>query len=272
MSLPYYKRYTRDLFDGTIGMGFENKLVYGWIIDLIMHHDGRLRDNPRYIAGQLECSVRKWNSIRKNLLEMDKIYIENGFISNLRADKEQISLSKFRDKQREKAKSPRKNNGVLQNPAKPKPSHTDTDTDILDDEDAGARDWKQIHKACLEAADPCLDQSAKMLMNFSKLRHWLEADPPCDLERDIIPTLKHVANRSKKQDVRSWNYFQRAVFDARDERLNTVHESSQKGNRNAGNYNGRSNGATSRDSRKAAAISWEDTFARVLLDRANKSR
>ena len=144
--------------------------------------------------------------------------------------------------------------------------------DIIDDEDAGARDWKQIHKACLEAADPCLDQSAKMLMNFSKLRHWLEADPPCDLERDIIPTLNHVANRSKKQDVRSWNYFQRAIFDARDERLNTDHESSQKGNRNAGNYNGRSNGATSRDNRKANTVSWEKAFADVLLDRENKSR
>ena len=144
--------------------------------------------------------------------------------------------------------------------------------DIIDDEDAGARDWKKILEACLEAADPSLDQSAKMLMNFSKLRHWLEADPPCDLERDIIPTLKHVANRSKKRDVRSWNYFQRAVFDARDERLNTDHESSQKGNRNAGNYNGRSNGATNRDSRKANTVSWEKAFADVLLDRANKSR
>ena len=129
MSLPYYKRYTRDLIDGTIGMGFELKLTYAFVIDLIMHHDGKLRDNPRYIAGVLECSVRKWNKLRSDLIEMGKIYVENDFIFNFRATFEAESLSKYRDKQAENGRKSNKNKGVSKNSLKPKLNHTDTDTD-----------------------------------------------------------------------------------------------------------------------------------------------
>ena len=207
-------------------------------------------------------------------------YIASQSEKGKKSARKRAKFSRENDEEKKQKQSPKslKNNQSdltdveTEHSTESQPAVAEAVTEVIIDEDAGARDWKQILEACIEAADPCLDQSAKMTMNFSKIRHWTETNPPCDLEQDIIPTLKRVANRSKKQDVRSWNYFQRAVFDARDERLNTDHQSSQKGNRNAGNYNGRSNGATSRDNRKAAANSWEDTFARVLLDRANKSR
>ena len=129
MSLPYYKRYTRDILDGTVGMGFELKTAYSFVLDLIYHHNGSLADEPRYIAGQLECSVRKWTKIRQKLIDLDKIQISGGFVTNYRAVSELESLGKFQDKQKINAQKPRVYGGKRKNLAKPKPNHTDTDTD-----------------------------------------------------------------------------------------------------------------------------------------------
>jgi uncharacterized protein YdaU (DUF1376 family) len=67
--LPYYKRFPRDLIDGTIGMPFEEKVTYAFILDLIYMHAGKLPDDARYISGLLGCSIRKWNGIRSALIE-----------------------------------------------------------------------------------------------------------------------------------------------------------------------------------------------------------
>lgn len=122
--LPYYKAYPRDFIEATVGFSFEVKCAYRVIIDLIYMHGGRLRDDDRYISGQLGCSIRKWKSIRNQLIEIDKLNISQGFLSNNRADKELESLSKLQEKQRENAYCRNKNNDLQ----KPWQSHTEPDT------------------------------------------------------------------------------------------------------------------------------------------------
>lgn len=119
-SLPYYKRYTRDILDATAGMDFEVKGAYSLLIDLMYHHNNELRDNPRFIAGTLNCSVRKWNSIRQILIDAGKIEIISGLIRNYRVDKETEILRTFQDKQAEKGKKPWKNNTKYKATAQPK--------------------------------------------------------------------------------------------------------------------------------------------------------
>jgi len=132
--LPYYPRYPRDLFEGTAGMPFEMKGAYGLVLDLIyMMGERGLPDDSQFIAGHLGCSVRKWNSLRKGLIERGKLHVENGIISNFRADKEKITQRKLRDKNAENARRPRKNKDLQQ----PNASHTDTDTE-RDTEEANA--------------------------------------------------------------------------------------------------------------------------------------
>ncbi|MGB1214857.1 MAG: DUF1376 domain-containing protein [Pikeienuella sp.] len=123
--LPYYPRYPRDLIEGTLGMTFEEKTTYGFILDLIYLQGGYLPDDPRYIAGVLSVSVRKWNSLRSVLIKTGKIKVSGEFLTNYRALIELKKLSKYQDKQRENASGPRKNKGL----EKPAPNHTDTDTD-----------------------------------------------------------------------------------------------------------------------------------------------
>jgi uncharacterized protein YdaU (DUF1376 family) len=111
-SLPYYKKYPRDFLEGTAKMPLLLKGAYSLILDLIYIHRGGLPNDSRYIAGQLGCSVRQWNSLRNQLEVLGKIHIENEVISNFRADKEEIILRKFQDKQSENARGSNKNKGL----------------------------------------------------------------------------------------------------------------------------------------------------------------
>lgn len=97
--LPYYKRYPRDLLEGAAGMGFELKTAYALVLDLIYLHHGRCPDDARYVAGQLECSVRMWTSIRQRLIDKGKIFIDGDRFGNSRANFELENLSRFSEKQ-----------------------------------------------------------------------------------------------------------------------------------------------------------------------------
>lgn len=130
MSLPYYKRFPRDFFEGTIGMAFETKCAYGLVLDMIYMRDGQLPDDPRYISGMLGCSVRKWNSIRSELIEAGKLHCENGIISNFRADYLCEERRTYQDKQAENRARPNKINVVKSPPSPPEHHHTEPDTDI----------------------------------------------------------------------------------------------------------------------------------------------
>ena len=125
MSLPYYKRFPRDFLEATIGFSLELKGAYAIVLDLIYMRGGRLPDDPQYIAGQLGCSVRKWNSLRAELVSIGKLSVENGLISNSRADVLLEETRTFREKQAENRSHPNKNKAEQS----PKPDHTEPDTD-----------------------------------------------------------------------------------------------------------------------------------------------
>lgn len=110
-------------------MSFELKGAYSILLDLIYMQGGELPDDPRYISGLLGMSVRKWNSIRKDLLAMGKIHINGTSISNYRAIIELESLRKLQEKQRENRSGPNKNNDL----EKPRFDHTEPepDTELL---------------------------------------------------------------------------------------------------------------------------------------------
>lgn len=127
--LPYYKAYPRDFFEGTIGLDFEDKAAYRLLLDLIYMHGGRLADDPRFIAGHLGCSVKKWNSLRLAILATGKIIVSDGYLGNLRADKELDSLKIMQGRQRENASKSKKIKDVAKATAEPKHSHTEPEPD-----------------------------------------------------------------------------------------------------------------------------------------------
>lgn len=127
--LPYYKRYPRDFIEGTIGMPFELKVTYSFILDLIYMQGGNLPDDPRYISGLLGASVRKWKSLRQGLIDAGKLQVitnaEGTFLTNYRAVSELETLAKLSRKQSENRSRPNKNNDLQS----PRSNHTEPDTD-----------------------------------------------------------------------------------------------------------------------------------------------
>lgn len=133
--LPYYKAYPRDFIEGTIGMPFEVKCAYRVVLDLIYLQGGHLPDDPRYISGNLGCSIRKWKSIREHLIQIGKIHVSGEFLTNKRADNELETLSKYRENQAENARKPRKSKGLEKPPQsqralKPEPEPEREDTNV----------------------------------------------------------------------------------------------------------------------------------------------
>lgn len=110
-------------------MSFESKGAYRLVLDLIYMHGGNLPDDARYISGLLGCTLRKWESIRRALIDAHKLVVSGAFLSNYRADKELETLAKLQEKQRENGAKP-KNNRHLQ---KPRLNQSESDTDIKKD-------------------------------------------------------------------------------------------------------------------------------------------
>lgn len=88
MTLPWYRRFPDNFIAGTVGMTLEEKGAYSLILDLMYVRAGPVPDEPRYIAGVCNCSVRKWNAIRQRLIDLGKITSIDGFLSNHRAEEE----------------------------------------------------------------------------------------------------------------------------------------------------------------------------------------
>ena len=107
--LQWYKREQRLFLSATAGWTLENKGAYSILIDLIMDQPKGLVDNDQWVAGQLGTSVRKWRTIKTYLIEQGKISVNNGIISNKKADKVKINQRLYRDKNAENRKNTSKN-------------------------------------------------------------------------------------------------------------------------------------------------------------------
>jgi uncharacterized protein YdaU (DUF1376 family) len=212
-SLPYYKRYTKDFLEGTVGMNGELKGAYSVLLDLIYIQSGKLPDDPHYISGNLGYSVRKWNSIKKELISRGKIFCDNGIISNKRADKEQIILSKYRDNQAEKGAVSNKNNNLAETTA-PTVYYTETDTEDTTLLSASADLDQEKIDLMVQALGITDENKTVGFLSWSEPLNWISNG--CSFDHDIIPTLKAIASRGKA--VNSWSYCSQAIFEAKAKR------------------------------------------------------
>lgn len=88
MTLPWYRRFPDNFIAGTVGLTLEEKGAYSLVLDLMYVRGGPVPDEPRYIAGVCNCSVRKWNAIRQRLIDLGKIHAVDGYLTNDRAQEE----------------------------------------------------------------------------------------------------------------------------------------------------------------------------------------
>ena len=89
---PYFKFYPRDWIEATRDMTLEARGAYIDLICILMEMEGHLADNDGWISHQMHVSTRKWKSVKKQLVEHEKIRIDDGKIINERCLKELDSL------------------------------------------------------------------------------------------------------------------------------------------------------------------------------------
>lgn len=224
MGYPYYKRFPRDFFEGTIGMSFEVKGAYGLLIDLIFIRDGRLPDDARFIAGHLGLSVRKWNAIRAELIAAGKISVDLGIISNLRADNLTIERRLSPDKKEINRVEANENNNLQEPRAGGRARASEPEPEDSGGGDISARepidDWPAGSSAdhadalCDLAATVNLDRSREggLTLTAGRLHAWRRDG--ASWERDVKPVVLTLAAKARGP-ITSWKYFDRAVAEAK---------------------------------------------------------
>ena len=186
--LPYYKAYPRDFIEGTIGMSFELKGAYRLVLDLIYMQGGNLPDDARYISGLLGCSIRKWKSLRDDLIAAEKLQVSGEFLMNKRAEKELETLSKLQETKRENRSAASKNKDLQKRPS----DHTEPEPEKKEEPNGsskkhGARlspDWR-LPKGWGEwAASEGLDD-VSIRREADKFRdYWISAPATRAIKRD----------------------------------------------------------------------------------------
>lgn len=121
-------------------------------------------------------------------------------------------------------------------------------------------DGEALGRQLADAAGRALAEpaSAPGLIVLSEPINWIANG--CDLQADILPTIRARCSRARPSSIRSWSYFTEAVYQARDNRLKPAPEPilAQQSH-------------SSRTSRPAAA-SPHDTILAVLARRARAHR
>jgi hypothetical protein len=82
---PIWVRWrAKDALDGMAMLSPLEEVAYRRILDMIFVSDDRLEDNDRSMAWATKAG-RQWKAIKKRLLDLGKISVEDGFIRNTQA-------------------------------------------------------------------------------------------------------------------------------------------------------------------------------------------
>ena len=214
--VPYIRLFGDDWLSGTNELSLEERGALITIVTLTASTGQPPEYDLERISRRFGCTKNRAKNVINSLVKLGKISLDNERIENRRALEETKLSQKNSEKQSENAnarwskkdKKPNKINSnvdavaippLCQPEPEPKPDNTTLP-------DAGA----------MCAALGITDETKSIgLLSLSDPIHWISSG--CDMEMDILPTLRQIGARGKV--VTSWAYCSRAVFEARDKRL-----------------------------------------------------
>lgn len=98
----WHARDHEKALSGYMGLTLEQRAAYTTVLDLLYLAGEPIADNERMIAAWLECSRRKWRSLRDSLIESGKIYYnKEGKITNKKCEEEFEKAAKMSRKRAE---------------------------------------------------------------------------------------------------------------------------------------------------------------------------
>lgn len=247
----FIKFHLGDWCGGTQGMSLEHEGAYLRFLVRLYQRGKPLPDDDRFMSTAMGLSLRIWRRVKEVLVEAGKIIIRAGSLTNSRFEKERARRAEEIKKKAEAAHNRHAREKVS---GKFAPSLAETSTKLSEiaskklneNNDAPAnihmltsnqsqkeeRTTPEARKrpssreeldqlecdllnACNgAAANPA---AAPSLLQLSEPLRWIEQG--CDLDADILPTVKARAAKAAKGSIRSWGYFTEAVAQAKANRL-----------------------------------------------------
>lgn len=216
----------RDIFDHDVFKRepFTEREAWIWIISKAVYEDtthyvsGVNLPVPRgsFFTTYAELSeVWKWSSTRVRAFQK-KLELKEMIVVQKNTKKTFISVCNYDVYQHEPNKKTQKSNAenTEENTKRVQLNNNNTKTTTTGDGDF--QNSKAFKDPTVQRMFEALGSPAELKREMDTPHSWLELG--CDLEADILPTLRMIAQRNKT--IRAWSYCSGAVFDAMDNREN----------------------------------------------------
>lgn len=92
--VKFYKRDPDRALAGMSELTLKQRGAYSSLIDLLYSRDGDVPDDDRRVARMLSCHWREWKAVKKQLMDLGKIWVEGG---RLNAKRVQETLKEAAD-------------------------------------------------------------------------------------------------------------------------------------------------------------------------------
>lgn len=245
---PFMMLFTSDYRDGTARLPFDQKGFYMQILTLL--HDGeRVPSDAKKLGVMMQCDPRAAARLSRALIAAGKLYEENGELRNKRIDRDigatsdgsqpEIDETSDEDRAEVDTKSERKNPKHESNQDPEKHTIGDTtsnpysisnpipETSVVPEAARGCAakiDLDDLENRLREACNGALASPAiaQGLFDLSTPLMWLNQG--CDLDLDVIPTLRGIGKREHGKAISSWGYFTKPVTAAKARRLEGLPE------------------------------------------------
>lgn len=236
----YVQWHVGDYMLGTAALSAEQEGIYVRFLMQLYAHGKPLPDDDKWMCKLLRLTIRVWRRVKADLVGLGKIIIRNTALTNSRFEKERQKRAE--DYQKRAAAAHKRWAGSRKKPetsAKLQPNfeqvsekktekvneikeavlkeHMQTRIHITKNPESAASALARIE----EAAGSCIANPAACpgLLMIGVIDGWL--DQGCDLEKDILPTIRAIAARWQPHQKRitHWGYFTPAIAEARATRV-----------------------------------------------------
>lgn len=225
--MKFYKRDPDRALAGMAELTFEQRGAYNSLLDLLYSRDGNVPDDDERVARMLSCNKREWVRLKKSLIELGKVWVEDGKIAARRVQETINEATEFSNKQRANAKSrwvksenTSENNGATvphgnSTPAEIGNALTATATPTpIDTATASPTPSSAAHSGADDQFD-LVEQTIRSIPGIDK--HpvatmpsigpiWSMVKDGWDLKTEIVPAIRTCLARAK-QPIRTWKYF-----------------------------------------------------------------
>jgi uncharacterized protein YdaU (DUF1376 family) len=240
----FYQKNIGDWLSGVKGMTLEIEGAYSRFIDHLYHRGKPFPDDDRFMSAVMSIPVRVWKRVKTVLIEAGKIIVKAGCLTNSRFETERKKRAAELRKKAETALNTWNKRRIYAVSTAKNPEKVNENNDAKmhacnnhnqrqSEEKEGREETTTLAGAKFERTKENLDRLLDRLLDACNGKaadpanapgmlavgepiRWL--DSGCDLELDILPTIKQRAGSARPRSIRSWTYFTQAVAEAKADR------------------------------------------------------